>query len=68
MGSSKFGGRKFVATIIGIASTMGVGTLLVWFGKIDGAQWISLAQFSVPMLLGVYTTGNAIEKFSPGAK
>ena len=54
----KLGGRRFILTM-GCAA---VSTVLLWFAKISGAEFVTIISLTV----AAYITGNTAQKF--GAK
>lgn len=56
----RIGGRKFLATVVAIASC----TALAWFGKVDAGV------YSVVMVatVGAYIAGNVTQKSMTGVK
>jgi hypothetical protein len=51
---TKYGGRRFLM-VIGCAA---VSTVLVWFGKVSGAEFVTLISLTV----GAYIAGNTYQK------
>jgi len=49
----RFGGRKFLLSV-GCAL---ITSILVWFGKIDGTEYVSLIGFTV----GAYIAGGTLD-------
>jgi hypothetical protein len=59
------GKRKLYATLVYCLGSIGIGSILVSIGKIDGAEYISglgTAQYVVMTYLGVNAAGAAIQK------
>ena len=60
------GKRKLYATLVYCLGSIGIGSVLVSFGKISGAEYVqglTTAQYVVIAYLGVNAAGAAIQKF-----
>jgi len=49
-------------TVIVILTTLCIGTLMLWFGKIQSDDWLNLAKWVPASLTGAYSVSRALVK------
>lgn len=54
--------RKFLTTIVTLTVTWLTATVGWMSGKMDAHTWVSFNQFVIPLVLGVYSAANVMEK------
>jgi hypothetical protein len=65
-GTAVHGKRKLIATLAYTIGSFVIGSVLVTYGKLDGAEYVSIldaAKYVVIAYLGINAAGAAIHKF-----
>ena len=55
------GWRKTVMTAGVFGAEVWTSTAALFADKMDGIQWVSLQTFLIPIILGIFVTGNVLE-------
>lgn len=64
------GNRKLIGVIGLTVLIIGLASLFLWLGKLDGPQWVTVSEWAGGLGVGVFGIGNGIEHvtaiFKPG--